>query len=311
MAAELPTLLESLQTALLTPTTAAAALPDASDLAFERTLSRPLARQLDAESTRILALVSSVLAWSEGEKAGKELDGEMIREGMYGDVVERVEVLLERADDSIEKHLGTGKHKAGVGAIGAKAVVEVPKNDKGPLPSHLLHAPDLARPQLLFSQRLILPRPSLDAGSPPPLWTPVLTRKPHALSTDSWLATELFTPPSPGSLAPTPQPRTRYAHPYASELAVLQPPATYFQAPQQPAPVSKTSFADTPFEWVGDVAGLQKMVEEIRECGKEGLKDLAVDLEHHDLRSWSGVTCLIQVRWCVPGMEPELMSWCS
>ena len=228
----LPSLLDSLQAALLAPTTAAAALPDASDLAFERTLSRPLARQLDVESTRILALVSSVLQWSEGEKAGKEPDGEMIREGVYGDVVERVEVLLERADDSIEKHLGTGKHKAGVGAIGAKVVVEAPKNEKGALPSHLLHAPDLPRPQRLFSPRLVLPRPSLDAGSPSPLWKPVLTAKPHALSTAPWLVTELFTPPSPGSLAPTPPPRTRYAHPYAAELAAIQPPATYFVAPE-------------------------------------------------------------------------------
>ena len=152
----LPSLLDSLQAALLAPTTAAAALPDASDLAFERTLSRPLARQLDVESTRILALVSSVLQWSEGEKAGKEPDGEMIREGVYGDVVERVEVLLERADDSIEKHLGTGKHKAGVGAIGAKVVVEAPKNEKGGSP---FAPPACARPPAPSTPLFPAPRP--------------------------------------------------------------------------------------------------------------------------------------------------------
>ena len=56
-------LLATLRSSLTAPTTAAASLPDPSDLAFERSLSRPLAKRLDAESERVLALVSSVLKW--------------------------------------------------------------------------------------------------------------------------------------------------------------------------------------------------------------------------------------------------------
>lgn len=37
-------------------------------------------------------------------------------------------------------------------------------------------------------------------------------------------------------------------------------------------------------------------MEEIRAVGKEGKKELAVDLEHHETRSWWGITCLMQVR---------------
>jgi exosome complex exonuclease RRP6 len=296
-------LLATLEAALLAPTTAASQLPDASDLGFERSLSRPFARDLDKESARILQLVSNVLNWSQGGK-GNDLDGDLVRDGEYRNVVERVEPLLEGADDGIEKHLGIGKTKQGVGAVGAKSAEQLQQqnsvtNARARLAPHLLHASDLARPQLLFPPRLILPRPAVDAiATSEPFWKPVLRQKPHAASADSWLHTELCTPSDRfSSITPTtPPPYLRYIHPYAAELSTLSPPSRYFVAPPQPSKPNEKSFDETPFEWVGDKIGLTKMIKEIRQAGEDGTqRELAIDLEHHDYRSWGGLTCLIQV----------------
>jgi exosome complex exonuclease RRP6 len=299
MSTPLVAILKNVESSLLKPTALADTLPDASDLAFERTLSRPLARQLDAESARILALVGKVLAWTEGGN-GKELDGEMIREGVYSDVIERVEKLLEGADDSIEKHLGVGKHKAGVGALGAKLDRPI-KEAKKPLPAHLLLA-DIPKPQLLFPPRLVHPRPLVTETDPStPFWKPLLRTKPHALdstkskSRKDFLVTEVYTPTVKDPNAPLRPPRVRYAHPYADEYDVLSPPESYFIAPSVPLPISPTSFTDVPFEWVNTPELLKKMLDEIREVGLAGEKELAVDLEHHDLRSWTGICCLLQL----------------
>ncbi|KAL8286391.1 hypothetical protein RQP46_004408 [Phenoliferia psychrophenolica] len=320
---DLADLLATLRASLTAPTTAAASLPDPSDLAFERSLSRPLAKRLDVESERVLALVTNVLKWVDpsGNKAW-EADGDMVREGVYGDVTERVEGLLEQAADGIEKHLGVGKAKAGVGALGAKPDGGARSTSRGGkaggsgkdrLAPHLLHDPNTPKPQLSFPQRLVVPIPTLAPADAeydpqaPPQWQPVLRSKPNAkLPADSsWLAVESYTPPPPKppthsvSFTPTPDPphpRLRYKHPYAAELETLQPPGAFFDLPAAaPEPPTPKSFDEVPFEWVGDKIGLMKMIGEIREVGKGGQKDLAVDLEHHDYRTWAGVTCLIQL----------------
>jgi exosome complex exonuclease RRP6 len=310
----LATLLANLEAALVDPTTAASQLPDAADLGFERSLSRPFARNLDKEAERILALVSNVLNWSQGIPNAPPLDGDLIRDGEYRQVIEKVEPLLERADDGIEKHLGIGKGKTGgVGAVGAKSEQELQalqqksassKNNKAKLPANLLHDADLARPQLQFPPRLLLPRPSIDTTAnegEEPLWKPLLRRKPHTASSASWLTTELYAPREDRYTVVTntaPPSYTRYTHPYAPELAALTPPESYFVKPEQPPRPAEDSFEKTPFEWIGDKIGLDKMIKEIQAVGEQGEKELAIDLEHHDYRSWGGITSLMQVSVC-------------
>jgi len=307
--AQLVSLLASLQAALPAPTKAAAQLPCASDLAFERTLSRKLGSQLDTEADRILALVSKVLAWADPGAAGRtEVDGDLVRDGEYRAITERVEGLLEGADDGIEKHLGLGKaRKGGVGALGAK---EMDPNDatatrhvKERLAPHLLHAVDLPKPQDKFTKRTQVSKPSPPTENtlPPttPLWKPILRSKPHATMplADS-LVVESFAPTDARSVVTGTEPPAypRYIHPYATELASVTPPAAYFAAPAEPVAPGPKSFEQVPFEFVADAAGLTKMLNEIRRIGEDGKnKELAVDLEHHDLRSYTGMTCLIQV----------------
>ncbi|POY71841.1 hypothetical protein BMF94_5202 [Rhodotorula taiwanensis] len=315
MAESLTELLDQLQAALVPPTRHAAQLPAASDLAFERSLSRKLAKNLDSEQARVLDLASRVLEWAAPRTAAgaaQDFDSDLIREGVYGPITERIEPLLERADDAIEKHLGTGKHRANaVGAVGAKSAQEMESRDaqrnkvERRLPARLLHDASLEKPQKKFTARTRVAIPSVDdAGdSGVPLWKPILRNKVNALAggdvEKGWLATEQYEPKSSytQTTATVPPAYTRYLHPYAAELAALAPPAHFLSKPPQPAsrPPAAESFAKTPFEWVGDAETLDKMISEIRQVGEEGLKDLAIDLEHHDYRSWSGITCLMQL----------------
>ncbi|KAI5478663.1 exosome complex exonuclease RRP6 [Pseudohyphozyma bogoriensis] len=301
----LGTLLANLEASLLPLNTSAAQLPSASDLGFERSLSRPLARALTTESERIYSLVTTLLRWVDPEKSAKyDVDGEMVQDGVYGDVVERIEGLLEGADEAIEESLGVGKASRGVGAVGAKQGGTEGGRKKDRLAPNLLNA-DVPKPQLSFPPRLLLPRSPLPDGEPP-LWKPILRTKLHAAdpsagsSSDSWLTTELYTPPAPKSSSTLPafaipQPRLRYAHPYAAELATLTPPEHFLLPPATPAEIPEDSFDKTPYEWIGDLEAFKRCVEEVREAGKEGKRELAVDLEHHDTRTWGGVTCLMQM----------------
>lgn len=305
-APNLAALLAALQSTITYSTQLAAQLPDPSDLQFEKTLSRSFAKKMNQEADNVLQLVNSLLNWIE-DTSGKELiDGEMVREGVYADVVERIEPLLEGADDGIEKFLGIGKTipstvVAALSSVGVSALPSV----KPPLAPHLLHSPNLARPQLLFTSRTILPRPllsldPLEAEAERVLWKPILTEKQHALDANAiWLRTEEVIP-VPEVSRWSEVARLRYVHPYADELAALTPPASYYLTPDVPAPAESSSFQKTPFSWVHNLTSFDAMVDDIRTIGKEFEeagrgKELAIDLEHHDYRSWGGMTCLIQV----------------
>ncbi|GAA5830737.1 hypothetical protein JCM11251_001059 [Rhodosporidiobolus azoricus] len=313
-------LLNALQAALVPPTRAAAALPSPADLSFERSLSRKLARSLDAQHDRILALASQVLAWaSPGADA---FDADLVREGVYNPTTLRLEPLLEAADDAVDRHRGTGKHasKSGPGAAGAKTADEMRDKERERakrerLPARLLHDSTREKPQTRFSERCVMKRPALGeedgAATVPegeeaqgfegiPLWKPLLRRKVNALDEGAaWLTTEVCAPSSSYTLTThTSPPRyIRYTHPYAAELSALSPPPSLLVKPSKPAPHAKDSFEKTPFEWVETEEALGRMVDEIRAVGEqgEGMKDLAIDLEHHDFRTWGGVTCLMQL----------------
>ncbi|GAA5877680.1 hypothetical protein JCM3774_006640 [Rhodotorula dairenensis] len=356
-------LLDSLHAALVPPTRLAARLPPAGDLQFERTLSRKLARSLDHEQHRVLHLAQRVLDWAASPQAPNAaaaavaavdvVDADLIREGVYNPVTERIEPLLEHADDAVDRHLGTGKHRraTGVGALGAKSPLELAARDQERaanrlaahrLPPRLLHDASIEKPQKRFTARTKVPIPHVDDHPDGvPLWTPILRQKVNAglarrdasastnttatttaagggeAAGEDWLATEVYEPKSTytQTTSTVPPAYTRYLHPYAAELATLTPPARFLEkpTPPPPAPAAAESFAKTPFEWVGDAAALARMVDEIRVVGEQhpGGKDLAIDLEHHDYRSWSGMTCLIQLStrkkdYVIDALEPSV-----
>lgn len=76
-------------------------------------------------------------------------------------------------------------------------------------------------------------------------------------------------------------------HPYYYETRHLPYPTSMFAISD---PVEPKSFDETPFTFVDTPEALESMVEKLRDA-----KEIAVDLEHHSLRSYYGITCLMQI----------------
>lgn len=76
-------------------------------------------------------------------------------------------------------------------------------------------------------------------------------------------------------------------HPYCYETRHIPFPTAMFTISP---PIEPASFDDTPFEFVDTAEKLEEMANQLR-----GAKEIAVDLEHHNMRSYYGFTCLIQI----------------
>jgi exosome complex exonuclease RRP6 len=76
-------------------------------------------------------------------------------------------------------------------------------------------------------------------------------------------------------------------HPYHYEIKHITYPDRMFQLSP---PIPPKSFEDTPFSWISTPSEFASMLDKLRRA-----KEIAVDLEHHNYRSWAGFLCLMQV----------------
>ena len=95
--------------------------------------------------------------------------------------------------------------------------------------------------------------------------------------------------------------RIRYRHPYETEILHLKYPDGVYQMadpiPYLPVETTSATFVDT-------LEGVLEMLEELKTA-----KEIAVDLEHHDARSYVGLTSLMQIStrekdWIVDTLKP-------
>jgi exosome complex exonuclease RRP6 len=93
----------------------------------------------------------------------------------------------------------------------------------------------------------------------------------------------------------------RHQHPYETEILQLKYPASVYQKadpiPYQPVETSSAIFVDT-------LEGVLEMLEELKSA-----TEIAVDLEHHDTRSYVGLVSLMQIStrqkdWIVDTLKP-------
>ena len=93
----------------------------------------------------------------------------------------------------------------------------------------------------------------------------------------------------------------RYRHPYETEISRSQFPASAYvksdPIPYLPLKSTKATLVDTQ-------EGVAAMVEELRIA-----KEIAVDLEHHDIHSYIGLVSLMQIStrdkdWIVDTLKP-------
>ncbi|WVR05806.1 hypothetical protein IAU60_002831 [Kwoniella sp. DSM 27419] len=300
--------LTHLTTALDSVTSHAAALPDKSDLSFHRTLDRTFAKDLDTASERVLKLTERLLTLVDQSQRSAQANGkgkvvkaksrrrqledeDDVVDGFRQGVVGVVDGLLEDADSRLDDLRGE-KKKAAIAvkpALAAAAGQKLPgpfTKERERLPAKILKNDDLPKPQLLFHD-------TVDNSPSAGPWRPSLTDKPHQMvpldfepPLDYELTREEEMDPSKEHWRREREIRQRL-HPYFYETRHLPYPTSMFR--DSPATPPR-SFEDTPFTFVDTPEQLDLMVTKLKKA-----KEIAIDLEHHQMRSYRGFTCLMQI----------------
>ncbi len=93
----------------------------------------------------------------------------------------------------------------------------------------------------------------------------------------------------------------RFKHPYEHEITAMQYPAQVLESrePVLYLPVEKTKAI-----WVDTYEGVLEMLEELKKAN-----EIAIDLEHHDFRTYTGLLSLMQIStrekdWIVDTLVP-------
>ncbi|KAJ3100987.1 Exosome component 10 [Phlyctochytrium planicorne] len=257
------------------------------DLLFYKSSCPEFSKLLDNAGEKILGLCTQLL--SRGNKSIRpleELDDVVDR---YDEVVDAVDVFLEKADICLDDALGK-KKTVGVGNTpvqSAPVVVKI-KSAVGSQRENdyqVVHAQNITRPQLLFEDKI-------DNSNTP--FVRKLGFKDNAMRPlDEGM-------PSSGQISPdmvqhiktlgiTDVNSSQYTlpHPYHYEINNIPYPSDMFDIRPE---ILYKPLDDKSFVWVDSEEGLQDLMNDLS-CAKE----IAVDIEHHDYRSFQGFCCLLQI----------------
>ncbi|TID04423.1 Exosome complex exonuclease rrp6 [Colletotrichum higginsianum] len=249
----------------------------AQDLPFLRAVDPSVGEDLDAKTTRILEL-STTLLKSAADVCGlnaPDLEDTDDIDMRWRSIVDIVDSVLEKADTSIDEYTGALKRKD------APAADAAPQAKKPKTTGTVVRSANITKPQLHFAQLV-------DNNA---LWKPVITKKPHAKVP---LEESLVTVETEDGFV-------QYKHPYETEIIEAKyPNRVYEQAepiPWQPVETTEATFVDT-------YEGVLDMLKDLKKA-----KEIAVDLEHHDFRTYVGLTSLMQIStrekdWIVDTLKP-------
>ncbi|GAB7366201.1 hypothetical protein MBLNU230_g7761t1 [Neophaeotheca triangularis] len=252
----------------------------AEDLSFYRSLDSGIARSLDAQNARLLDLAQRLAgsATANTETVRPRLRSVEDVEGNWNSVVDVIDSLLERADTALDEFTGAVKRLTPTAEQQAAKSVQ-------PRPSKIANAlrnQDLEKPQLLFKHG-----PENNATDP---FVPLLEAKPH-----STVPLELKPEPTDDGT------QVQYQHPYQQEIEQYSyPPSMY--TPSEP--IVYHPFDQTTATLVDTEEEMVAMLEELKQA-----KEIAIDLEHHDQRSYIGIVSLMQIStrdkdWIVDTLRP-------
>ncbi|RKP12521.1 ribonuclease H-like domain-containing protein, partial [Piptocephalis cylindrospora] len=190
-----------------------------------------------------------------------------------------VDSLLEKADICMDQAKGRDNQ----GSSASVVTQSTPQVTHSKVGYKVMHSSNIPRPQLTFPDRVdnsLAPFQRKIQDKPNAL-VPLSNGTPSAANSgdEEWdshhqslgIADHLVSLP----------------HPYAYEIAQLEHPASLF-TPHTPQPF--LPFDKTPAQWIDTLEALKVVTRKL-----EGQSEIAVDLEAHDMRSYQGFTCLIQI----------------
>ncbi|KAI3325633.1 hypothetical protein HD806DRAFT_490823 [Xylariaceae sp. AK1471] len=270
---------ENIQSALVSTTRLANQIA-AEDLSFQRTSNPAVAEELDDVSSRLLTLTSSLLqsAAKGTDVAGPSLEDADDVDVHWSRIVDILDNLLEKADTCLDEYTGAIKRKTAPTDQPAAPA----KKSRYALDQNIRRA-NVLKPQNAFEIK-----PNNHDTSP---WKPLLTKKPHAT---------LPLEKSLGTFNDETQ-STQYKHPYETEILSLEYPEAVFQ---QKEPTQYLPFESTTATFVDTYDGVLEMLGELK-----GATEIAIDTEHHDFRTYSGLLSLMQIStrkkdWIVDTLQP-------
>ncbi|TGJ81347.1 hypothetical protein E0Z10_g7418 [Xylaria hypoxylon] len=270
---------ETIQKALVSTTRLANQIA-AEDLSFQRTSNPAVAEELDDTSSRLLALTSSLLqsATKGTDVAGPNLEDADDVDVHWSRIVDVLDNLLEKADTCLDEYTGAIKRKS--------APVDQPavpaKKSRYALDQSIRRA-NVLKPQNAFELK-----PNNHDTSP---WKPFLTEKPHStLPLDESLT--VFNDEAQSN---------QYKHPYETEILSFEYPEAVFQPKE---PIRYLPFESTTATFVDTFDGVLAMLDELK-----GAAEIAIDTEHHDFRTYTGLLSLMQIStrekdWIVDTLQP-------
>ncbi|CAL5870242.1 uncharacterized protein PFLUO_LOCUS4477 [Penicillium psychrofluorescens] len=250
------------------------------DLNFYRTSSAELSESLDEQSERILSLTSAVLkaAVAGTDLSAPTLHNEESVEDNWRGVVDVIDALLEKADACLDEFTGVIKKLSPSQEERAPA-----KKPPQKFPTIYDYGPSkIPKPQVLFDHK----PDNSDLGP----FRPLLKTKPHAIVP---LEESLQTREVDG--------KTGYPSPYEAEIrAAKYPESVYKVSP----PIDYLPFESTTATFVDTLEGAKEMLGELKKA-----KEIAIDVEHHDVHSYHGLTSLMQIStrdkdWVVDTLQP-------
>ncbi|KAF1843976.1 exosome complex exonuclease-like protein Rrp6 [Cucurbitaria berberidis CBS 394.84] len=258
----------------LVATTRSASRISSADITFQRSLNPEVGTQLDAQNARLLHLAQRLLenAASSSDAVGPKLPDVESVDANWKGVVDVIDSLLEKADISLDEYTGVVKR---LSPIGEQAAVK-------PRPN-IAEKKIIPKPQLNFEH---VPKNDETGG-----FRPLLASKPHAkVSLENCM-----------KKFKDRRGREQYPHPYQTEIESYDFPPNVYEhfEPQQYQPFESTTatFVDTP-------EALAIMLAELKTA-----KEIAIDIEHHDNRSYIGIVSLMQIStrdkdWIVDTLKP-------
>ncbi|KAK4124489.1 hypothetical protein N657DRAFT_617732 [Parathielavia appendiculata] len=279
---ELKNLRDAVQSALVSVTRAVNTLAN-EDLQFQRTVHPTVATRLDQNTGRLLQLASGVLKSAGKFTAQREprLDDVDDVEIQWKGVVDVIDTLLEKSDTCLDEYTGLIKRKdAPTAESGRDLKRSKPATDR--LDWSLKRA-NILKPQNAFEKKT----DNLESGP----WKPLLTTKPHAQTP---LDASLTTFTDAGG-------HTQYKHPYEDEITNMRYPEQVYQSHE---PIKYQPMGKTEAIWVDTYEGVLEMLNELKK-----VTEIAIDLEHHDYRTYPGLLSLMQIStrekdWIVDTLVP-------
>ncbi|KAJ4990728.1 Exosome complex exonuclease rrp6 [Stagonosporopsis vannaccii] len=258
----------------LVSTTRSATRIAGADIAFQRSLNPDVGAALDVQNERLLQLAQRLLesAAASSDAVGPKLPDVESIDGNWRAVVDVIDSLLEKADTSLDEYTGVVKRLSPSADVAAAT----------PRPN-IAEKKHLPKPQLTFENV-----PTNTETGP---FRPLLVTKPHAkVPLEQCLKTFKDS-----------QGREQFPHPYQTEIETYEYPQAVYQhgEPKQYPP-----FEDTTATFVDTLEAVDEMLAELKEA-----KELAIDLEHHDNRSYIGMVSLMQIStrdkdWIVDTLKP-------